>query len=261
MISVIIPTYKSPSALDLCLTSAVKGQSKKNEIIVVVDGTYDINKDVLEKHGNDILVLNLEKNLGTCRATNLGVYNSTNEKILIVNDDNVFPKNWDDTLEKCFEENSVIAPNQIEPYPSMFRQFVIKDLGRTPDDFDLDGYWSVSEMISDNVKDDSGSTFPIFISKKDFLRVGGFDESYPSPSGFVADWDFFLKCELSDMKMLRDYSTHFYHFVSLSTKTPEQVELSKKYEQDCHEYFYYKWGQRAQHNSNNNSKMISKYII
>jgi glycosyltransferase involved in cell wall biosynthesis len=80
MISVVIPTYKSPSALDLCITSAIKGQSEKNEIIVVVDGTYDINKDVLEKHGSDILVLNLEENVGTCRATNLGVYNANNEK-------------------------------------------------------------------------------------------------------------------------------------------------------------------------------------
>jgi glycosyltransferase involved in cell wall biosynthesis len=29
MISVIIPTYKSPDALDLCLKSAIKGQRNK----------------------------------------------------------------------------------------------------------------------------------------------------------------------------------------------------------------------------------------
>ena len=261
MISVIIPTYKSPTALDLCLTSAIKGQLIKNQIIVVVDGTYDINKDVLEKYSSDILVLNLEENVGTCRATNLGVYNATNEKILIVNDDNVFPKNWDDRLEESFEENSVITPNQIEPSPSMFRQFIIKDLGRTPNDFDLEKFWELSEMTSHKIKDESGSTFPIFISKRDFLRVGGFDESYPSQSGYVADWDFFLKCELSGMKMLRDYSTHFYHFVSVSAKSAEQRDTSQMEEQICHEYFYYKWGHRAQHNSITNSKMLENLIV
>jgi GT2 family glycosyltransferase len=261
MISVIIPTYKAPASLDLCLTSIIQGQSDKNEIIVVVDGTYDINQDVLVKHSDDILVLNLENNVGTCRATNLGVYNSTHDKILIANDDNVFPKNWDDKLEKSFEENSVITPNQIEPSPSMFRQFVINDLGRTPDDFDLNKYWSVSEMVSQTSKDDSGSTFPIFISKKDFLKVGGFDESYPSQAGYVADWDFFLKCELSGIKMLRDYSAHFYHFVSISAKSAEQIDTSKMEEQICHEYFHYKWGQRAEHNPINNSKMLRKYIV
>jgi glycosyltransferase involved in cell wall biosynthesis len=49
MISVIIPTYKSPDALDLCLRSAIEGQQNQNQIIVVVDGFYDINKEVLEK--------------------------------------------------------------------------------------------------------------------------------------------------------------------------------------------------------------------
>ena len=38
MISVIIPTYKAPEALDLCLESAINGQQNKNQLIVVVDG-------------------------------------------------------------------------------------------------------------------------------------------------------------------------------------------------------------------------------
>ena len=40
MISVIIPTYKSPEYLDLCLKSVFEGQKNKNEIIVVADGFY-----------------------------------------------------------------------------------------------------------------------------------------------------------------------------------------------------------------------------
>lgn len=259
MISVIIPTYKSPDSLDLCIKSAIESQTNLNEIIVVVDGTYNINRDVLAKYNKYISILNLESNVGTCRATNLGVYNSTNEKILIVNDDNVFPKNWDQKLENSFEENCLVTPNQIEPYDSWFRQFAIVDLGRTPVDFDLEKFWKTSETISKDLKNNSGSTFPIFICKKDFLRVGGFDESYPSQAGYVADWDFFLKCELSGMKMIRDYNLHFYHFVSVSSKSEEQKEKSELEEQLCHQYFEYKWGEKAQHNSITNSKMISKY--
>ena len=61
--------------------------------------------------------------------------------------------------------------------------------------------------------------------------------------------------------MLRDYSTHFYHFVSVSAKSVEQIDKSQMEEQICHEYFHYKWGQRAQHNSITNSKMLEKYKI
>ena len=42
-ISVIIPTYKEPEYLDLCLKSAFEGQVNHNEIIVVVDGFYELN--------------------------------------------------------------------------------------------------------------------------------------------------------------------------------------------------------------------------
>ena len=50
MISVIIPTYKEPDALDVCLNSLFKGQVSQNEIIVVVDGFYDLNKPILDKY-------------------------------------------------------------------------------------------------------------------------------------------------------------------------------------------------------------------
>ena len=128
MISVIIPTYKEPDALDLCLRSAINGQRLNNQFIVVVYGFYEVNKEVLDRYKDSIEILVLEENAGLCRATNLGVFNAKFDKILIVNDDNVFPKNWDVNLEKAYQPNSVLTPNHIEPTPSIFRQFNIKNL-------------------------------------------------------------------------------------------------------------------------------------
>ncbi len=255
MISVIIPTYKSPDALDLCLESAIKGQMKNNQIIVVVDGHYDLNKEVLEKHKDSIDVLNLEQNVGLCRGTNLGVYNAKHEQILIVNDDNVFPSNWDFILEGEWEKGTVLTPNQIEPFPSMFKQFVINDLGRNPKTFDLSEFWFQEDHTSGDKVEESGSTLPIFMSKVDYLRVGGWDENYEM--GVVADWDFFLKCQLSGLKMIRNWNLHFYHFVSLETKKSPESELKRQQaEQLGHEYAKYKWGNYIKHNPENNLKFI-----
>lgn len=249
MISVIIPTYKEPQALNLCLKSAIEGQQNKNQIIVVVDGFYDINKEVLDKYKDDIQVLNLEENVGLTRGTNLGVYNASYDNILIVNDDNIFPLNWDVRLETAYQPNSVISPNQIEPNPSMFKQFIHEDLGSI-DIFDVDYFWHREELYSGNKTDESGSTLPIFMSKLDYLKVGGWDENYEN--GMVADWDFFLKCKLSGMKMLRTYNCHFYHFASVSVNN-EKRNIA---ERNGHEYAKYKWGSYIKHNPENNDKYI-----
>ena len=47
MISLVIPTYRSPEILDICLKSATENQSNSNEIIVVVDGYADESKHIL----------------------------------------------------------------------------------------------------------------------------------------------------------------------------------------------------------------------
>lgn len=256
MISVVVPTYKSPQALDLCLRSAIEGQVNTNQIIVVVDGFYDLNKEVLEKWKDFIDVLNLEENVGLCRGTNLGVYNSTSDKILIVNDDNVFPSGWDETLELEWQDGTVISPNQIEPTPSMFPQFHIKDLGRDVNTFNLEEYWKYDKSAASIDKiDQTGSTLPIFMSKIDYIRVGGWDENYDL--GVVADWDFFLKCQLSGLKMLRSYSLHFYHFVSLSTNDTEEGKANRQEaERNGHEYASYKWGSYIKHDPQTNLKYL-----
>jgi glycosyltransferase involved in cell wall biosynthesis len=257
MISVIIPTYKSPAALDLCLRSAIKGQVNANEIIVVVDGFYDLNKEVLEKWKQYIEVLNLEENVGLCRGTNLGVSNASNRKILIVNDDNVFPQHWDLHLENEWEEGCVISPNQIEPIPSMFKQIHIKDLGRDPATFDLEDFWRYNyHAVSGDKKEETGSTLPILMDKYDYLRVGGWDENYDL--GVVADWDFFMKCQMSGLRMVRNYNVHFYHFVSLSTNdTEENKKKRQQAEINGHNYAKYKWGHYILHNTETNLKYIN----
>jgi len=246
MISVIIPTYKSPEMLDLCLTSCIEGQRQDNQIIVVVDGFYDLNEEVLEKWAPYIDVLNLEENVGLCRGTNLGVYNSKHEKILIVNDDNIFQNNWDVNLNERYQSNSVISPNQVEPFPSIFSQFKINNLGTDVKTFDLGQFWDLCDRIEKGIEDETGSTLPIFMSKIDYLKVGGWDENYEQ--GMVADCDFFLKCRLANLKMLRTYNCHFYHFASISVNGEKRMLA----EQKGHEYFKYKWGNYMKRDINNN---------
>ena len=256
MISVVIPSYRSPSYLDICLDSLLKGQRHTNDVVVVIDGFVEESKWVIDKYKDDVAFLEFPENRGMQHALNFGVYNTRNDKILIVNDDNVFPDEWDRILEDIYNEEIVFTPNQIEPTgPGLFR-FPVKDFGRTSDTFRYDDYVEWERTIRKNAPTDDGEIFPFLISKKKYMMVGGFDTLYNSP--FICYWDFFLKLEMMGMRFQRSHRLHFYHFGSKATKnrdTEKQDDtMFRSGEAEAYQMFEYKWGFRPQNGINNSKK-------
>jgi glycosyltransferase involved in cell wall biosynthesis len=249
MISVIIPTYRNPDYLDLCLLSAIDQQSHKNEIIVVVDGFIEESQEVLDKYKDKINVLDLGENQGMQQALNLGVMNATNEIIFIVNDDNVFGKDWDITILEDIKEKSVLTLNQIEPTGPGIFNFPVMDFGRTPKAFDYDTFIEYEQSIKKDTLTLDGGIFPFAIYKKYYMAVGGFDTMYQSP--FICDWDFFLKLDLIGLGFSRTHKSHLYHFGSTATKNGKEGDKFKATEGPAAEVFRYKWGMNPQLFENN----------
>ena len=96
-LSVIIPSYRNPSYLELCLDSLERSlttfQREEVQVIVVLDGFVEESAEVMNAHPN-FQFLELDVNQGMATAINLGVYNADGDLILVVNDDNVFPHGW-----------------------------------------------------------------------------------------------------------------------------------------------------------------------
>ena len=260
MISLIIPTYRNPKYLDICLQSAIDGQTTNNEIIVVVDGYIDESQIVLDKYKGEIKVLSLNENKGMQTALNLGVFNSSNEKILIINDDNVLCPEWD-IIASEVKEHSVLTINQIEPTGPGIFNFAVKDLGKTPEQFDYRGFIKYEKTLRQDKLTIDGGIFPFAIYKKQYMIVGGFDIMYQSP--FICDWDFFLKLDLNNIGMSRTHKGHFYHFGSAATKNRtdgDQIKF-KASEQPAAETFMYKWGHPPRIFDNNSHNPKNNQII
>ena len=255
MISLIIPTYRNPDYLDICLKSAIDGQTTQNEIIVVVDGYVDESKEILNKYKDSIKVLPLEQNQGMQTALNLGVFNAGNEKILIINDDNVLCPECD-IIANDVKEHSVLTINQIEPTGPGIFNFPVKNFGKTPSEFDYKAFIKYEQTLRQDMLTVDGGIFPFAMYKKQYMIVGGFDTMYQSP--FICDWDFFLKLDLNNIGMSRTHKGHFYHFGSAATKNRtdnDQIKF-KSSEQPAAEMFTYKWGHapRLYENNSHNPK-------
>lgn len=254
MISIIIPTYRNPDCLDICLKSCIEQQFHTNQIIVVVDGFVNESEHILKKYSNQINVLALPQNQGMQRALNLGVSNADNEVIFIVNDDNVFCKHFDITIIEDLKKESVLTLNQIEPTGPGIFNFPVKDFGDSPSSFNYESFIEYELTLRKDTQTLDGGIFPFAIYKKFYMAVGGFDISYQSP--FICDWDFFLKLDLIGIKMSRTHKAHMYHFGSSSTKNGKEGEKFKMTEGPAAEYFYYKWGHppRLYRNNSHNPK-------
>lgn len=253
MISVIIPSYRNPKYLDLCLRSLTEGQTQQNEIIVGLDGFVEESEEVLRKYPS-VDAIPFEENRGMQTAINLAVWNAHNEKILIINDDNVFPKNWDTRIEEQYHPNTILTINQIEPTgPGMFN-FPVHDCGRTVETFNMTMFLEVEKKVSKNLVTKDGNIFPFLINKKWFMAVGGFDTFYNSPN--LCDWDFFLKTELLSpmVSHARIHNVHLYHFGSVATKKNAETQSFIEREQYAIRQFEYKWG-FSPYNGSNNTKI------
>ena len=201
MISIIIPTYRNPKYLDICLQSAIEQADSVNEIIVAVDGFIEESQAVLDKYSSHISVLNLGQNQGMQMALNLGVMNASNETIFIVNDDNVFCSGFDTVIKDLLGPKHVLTLNQIEPTgPGMFH-FPVKDFGRNPEEFKYEEFIEFEKTLKEDKITLDGGIFPFAMSKKDYMIVGGFDTMYKSP--FICDWDFFLKLDLNILELIK----------------------------------------------------------
>jgi len=260
MISLIIPTYRNPEYLDICLKSAIEQQSNKNEIIVAVDGFIEESQKILNKYKDNINILDLGENQGMQHALNLAVINATNEIIFVVNDDNVFCKEWDKVILENLtnEEKKVLTLNQIEPIGPGIFNFPVKDLGKNPNKFRYDEFIKYEVSIKKDKTTPNGGIFPFAMYKKYYMAVGGFDTLYQSP--FICDWDFFLKLDLIGLNFIRTHKAHLYHFGSTATKNGKEGNKFKATEGPAAQIFIYKWGMSPQLLKNNSHRPVGNNI-
>jgi glycosyltransferase involved in cell wall biosynthesis len=264
-ITLIIPTYRNPKYLDLCLRSAVENrENPETRILVVVDGFFEESREVLEKY-DEVLYLDLDTNRGMQFALNAGVMQADTKYVFIINDDNVMPEKWDTRLMSVLEEfeevgkdRFVLTVDQIEPTgPGMFN-FHVKDLGQTVETFQYEEYLKYEREITFDLRKGEflfgdGHIFPFVMMKRYYMACGGFDTFYNSPN--VCDWDFFLKLELLGFTFPRMRRLKLYHFGSVATKKNAESQKFREREAAAFAEFDWKWGFQPYNHPQSNSKI------
>lgn len=179
-VSVIVPTYQGGNKIIRLLDALTSQTHKAFEIIIVIDGSTDDTRLIIEKYIEKFTHLNIieQSNKGRADARNNGVRNANGE-LLIFFDDDIRPEN--DCIERhvyCHSQldNAIISGKIIEKplneniYDNDFLKFK----------HHLVKKWNKPFLENNNYKIDfknySFSSANLSLSKELFNKLQGFDE-------------------------------------------------------------------------------------
>lgn len=157
--SIVIPHLSNSTCINDCIKYIKQNSMYENEIITVID-EFD-----------------------AYYAFNKGVYNSSCDTIVLLNDDMIVAKNWDKYIPIFSSQNIILTGYVVEPTPEDSKfigpDYASFDCGKNIFEFDYNKFQNyVNEYnVPDIVFDQKGWYMPLVINKKSFV-------SYPNIGKF-----------------------------------------------------------------------------
>ena len=247
---VIIPVYKSPEWVKLCVYAVMKNTNEKylNKIYLINDCNDELTinclKNLKKKYGTKIIIEQNEKNMGFVKTTNKGLKLSNADYALLLNTDCIVSEGTIEKLIWHMEQDKKIG--LICPISSNAANLTLEM---------FEGF-SFSQMNSLLEHKFKGERFDactvvgncLMISKECLDKTGLLDEAYGMGYGEETDYQFKAMSKGFSAKVAID--TYVFHKaeVSFGTSKEKQERLSKN-----RELFFSRWGEEY-------NKLNSMYI-
>ena len=200
-VSIIVLNYNGSDFLEKCIQSIKKQTYSNLEIIVVDNNSTDGSIKRLKKQKNIRLIIN-RHNYGYSKANNIAARQSTGDLLLFLNNDTELDPSFIDYLVKKYKKNTLLAPKQLPLNPHDDREMILCGNGA-----DLFGY-------AYDIKGDPNKLFfvdgaALFISRKNFFSLGGFDEKLFM---FQEDLDLCWRAHLYGLNIKQSPKSIIYHY-------------------------------------------------
>lgn len=179
--SVIIPNWNGSKLLEDCLKSLRKQTFKDFEVILVDNGSIDNSLEYVKNNFPEVRIVILKKNFGFAKAINVGVKVSRAKYVVFLNNDTSVDKNWLKSLIACVDSHpEVISVNSklLNFYDNKIIDGVgilINEVGQARSI----GWQEKDKGQYDKEEYIFGATGGASLfRRKDFIKVGLFDEKY-----------------------------------------------------------------------------------
>lgn len=245
---VIIPVYKSPEWVKLCIYSLFKNTDIEvlNKVYLINDSNDELTINCLKnlsKKYSKIEIIQNEENLGFVKSTNKGMKKSTSDYVLLLNTDCIISKNTISKLIKHIENNNKIgmicpiSSNAANLTLEMFNGFSFMEMDKL-----LERKFKGQEFDACTVVGNC-----LMITRKCIEKIGYLDEIYGMGYGEETDYQFKAMESGFDAKVAID--TYVFHKSEVSFGiSKEKTERLRK----NREIFFERWGKQY-------NKLIKEY--
>jgi len=218
LVSVIIPTYNSAKFIGMAVDSVLNQTYKKNEIIVVDDGSTDETALVLKKYIDSRVVRYFKKsNAGPASARNFGIQKSIGELVAFLDADDFWSPIKLEKQVELFSTNVGLVYANV----SFFNENLVDDGGD-------DDYYYYSSILGNKfyrgsvydklLQNNFIPTSSVIILREAIISIGLFDERKIMIS--VEDYDMWLRIS-------KKFSIDYYQ-EPLSSYRIHDNQISKK---------------------------------
>lgn len=156
------------------LRSSLSQKSIKVEIILVDNGSSPKHVQIIKRKFPQIKIIGLPKNVGYAKAVNLGAMNATGKNLFFTNNDCKLASNCLNNLVMYLKTNPqvvIVGPVSYKDQQMLQIDSAIQKISLTSGL--IKTHPSTNPSVSDWI---SGSG--LMISKKNFIKLGGFDERF-----------------------------------------------------------------------------------
>lgn len=231
-VTILIPNYNGRKWLEQCLSTVEKSTYPNKEILVVNNGSTDDSAKFLKNNYPNVRVVEIKKNRGYAGANNFGVKKASGKYVLFLNNDTQVSSNFLEPLVERMEKDKTVGAVQPQ-IRHMVQRNVIDSIGSF---FTFTGFLYhygyfqphqekkyQKELSIYSVK---GACF--FMKKKDYIYLGGIDESFVT---YVEESDLCHRILLSGKKIIYVPQSVVYHFGGgdMSVMTKSEVVIFRSF--------------------------------
>lgn len=180
-VDIIIPIYNAFDELVRCFESVVKWTDlTRNRLILVNDNSpdervYQYLEEVRKEH---IIVIHNDRNKGFSANINLGMAQSEENDVILLNSDTVVTRNWVEKLEACaYSDCSIATVTPLSNNATLCSVPNFCEENKVPDGYTVDEYAELIERISLKryPKIPVAHGFCMYVKREVINKIGNFD--------------------------------------------------------------------------------------